>query len=105
MASATPVNRDPCSYCGVRADIGCKHMNKQSVTIIPALSAAAQVKSLDDVKADMSELYEELRSGAVEVKLASELANITGKYLKAEQLKLAREIFQSHSGLLKIGNG
>lgn len=21
----TPVERDPCTYCGVRADVGCKH--------------------------------------------------------------------------------
>lgn len=53
------------------------------------------MKTLDDVKADMSALYEELKAGDVEIKQASELANITGKYLKAEQLKLAREIFQA----------
>lgn len=53
-------------------------------------------KTLDDVKADMSLLYEELRAGTVEIKQAAELANITGKYLKAEQLKLAREIFTAN---------
>lgn len=56
------------------------------------------VKTLDDVKADMSELYSEVREGTIELKLASELANITGKFLKAEQLKLAREIFISNGG-------
>lgn len=54
------------------------------------------MKTLNDVKADMSALYEELRSGKVEIKQAAELANITGKYLKAEQLQLAREVFESN---------
>lgn len=63
-----------------------------------------KTKSLDDIKSDMSELYEQLRSGTVEVKLAAELANITGKYLKAEQLQLAREIFSANQGQRKIGN-
>jgi hypothetical protein len=70
-------------------------MNK--MTVIP------KTKTLDDVKTDMSELYEQLREGTVEVKLASELANITGKYLKAEQLKLAREIFDANTGQQMIG--
>lgn len=55
-------------------------------------------KTLEDVKSDMSILYEELRQGGIEVKMASELANITGKYLKAEQLKLAREVFAATKG-------
>lgn len=55
-----------------------------------------KVKTLEDVKADMSALYEELRKGEVEIKMAAELANITGKYLKAEQLKLAREVFEAN---------
>jgi hypothetical protein len=55
------------------------------------------MKTLDDVKADMSDLYEELRAGKVEIKQAAELANITGKYLKAEQLMLAREIFEANT--------
>jgi hypothetical protein len=50
-------------------------------------------KSLDDLKNDMADLYEEVRSGKTELRVASELANIAGKYLKAEQLQLAREIF------------
>lgn len=56
---------------------------------------STKVKTLDDVKADMSELYEDVKGGKTELKTAAELANITGKYLKAEQLKLAREIFLS----------
>ena len=51
------------------------------------------MKTLDNIKQDMSELYEELRSGKCELKTASELANIAGKFLKAEQLDLARDIF------------
>jgi hypothetical protein len=51
------------------------------------------MKNLNDVKKDMSELYEALKAGAVDLKVASELANISGKFLKAEQLQLAREVF------------
>lgn len=56
------------------------------------------MKSLVDVKKDMSDLYEEVRTGKTELKTASELANIAGKYLKAEQLELAREIFVAGRG-------
>jgi hypothetical protein len=41
----------------------------------------------------MSELYEALKAGTVDLKVAAELANISGKFLKAEQLQLAREVF------------
>jgi hypothetical protein len=41
----------------------------------------------------MSQLYEEVRAGTCELKVAGELANITGKYLKAVQLELATEMF------------
>lgn len=51
------------------------------------------MKSMEDVKTCMGTLYEEVRIGKTELKMASELANIAGKYLKAEQLQLAREIF------------
>lgn len=54
------------------------------------------MKTLDEVKADMSELYDQVRSGSCDLKLAGELANITGKFLKAEQLILAREVFLSN---------
>jgi hypothetical protein len=53
------------------------------------------VKTLNDIKSDMSRLYDELQSGTCELKTASELANIAGKFLKAEQLDLAREIFMA----------
>lgn len=51
------------------------------------------MKTLNDIKEDMSVLYDQVKNGVVEVKIASELANIAGKYLKAEQLQLAREMF------------
>ena len=53
------------------------------------------MKTLNDIKADMSRLYDELQAGTCELRTASELANIAGKFLKAEQLDLAREIFVS----------
>lgn len=54
------------------------------------------LKTLADVKADMSALYNQVRDGSCDLKLASELANITGKYLKAVQLEFAREVFLSN---------
>ena len=51
------------------------------------------MKTLDDVKLDMSELYESVKNGGTDLRLAAELSNIAGKYLKAAQLDLAREIF------------
>lgn len=53
-------------------------------------------KSIADIKQDMSELYEQLKNREIDIKVAAELANITGKFLKAEQLELAREIFLSN---------
>jgi hypothetical protein len=47
----------------------------------------SDVKTLNDVKLDMSELYEAVKNGEIELKLASELANIAGKFLKAEHLR------------------
>ena len=54
------------------------------------------MKTLTDIKQDMSELSEALKVGAVDIKIAGELANISGKFLKAEQLELAKEIFMSN---------
>ena len=56
------------------------------------------MKSMTDIKSDMSTLYDEVRDGTTELKVASELANIAGKYLKAEQLELARDIFTHNLG-------
>jgi len=41
----------------------------------------------------MSDLYDQVRAGTTDLKTAGELANITGKFLKSEQLELARAIF------------
>ena len=48
----------------------------------------------------MSDLYEAVMAGTVDLKTASELANISGKFLKAEQLALARDIFINNKQLV-----
>ena len=64
------------------------------------------MKTLNDVKQDMSDLYEQVKNGAVDVKTASELANITGKFLKAEQLELAKAVFlRTSSSIVRLTNG
>lgn len=52
------------------------------------------MKTLDDIKRDMSHLYESLKSGETKREDAAELANVAGKFLKADQLQLARQIFE-----------
>ena len=51
------------------------------------------MKTLTDIKQDMSDLYEAVKAGTVDLKTAGELANISGKFLKAEQLELATAVF------------
>ncbi len=58
------------------------------------------MKTLSDIKQDMSDLYDQVRAGQVDLKTAGELANISGKFLKAEQLELAREIFLNSKQLV-----
>jgi hypothetical protein len=48
---------------------------------------------LNEVTNNMRELYKEVRDGKTELQAADSLANIAGKILKSEQLKLAREVF------------
>ena len=62
------------------------------------------MKTLSDIKQDMSDLYDQVRAGQVDLKTAGELANISGKFLKAEQLELAREIFLNSNKQLVIEN-
>ena len=50
-------------------------------------------KTLSNIKSDMSVLYEQVRCGTTDLKTAAELANITGKFLKAAQLEFAQEVF------------
>jgi hypothetical protein len=52
-----------------------------------------KMKTLDDIKIDMSTLFDEVRDGTTDLKVAAELANIAGKFLKAEALQLGRDIF------------
>jgi hypothetical protein len=52
------------------------------------------MKNMDDVMDTMSTLYDRLDKDEIDRVKASELSNIAGKFLKAEQLKLAREVFQ-----------
>ena len=52
------------------------------------------MKTLKDIKQDMSDLYDALKAGHVDLKTAGELANISGKFLKAEQLEFAKEVFR-----------
>jgi len=54
----------------------------------------SKMKTTVDIKQDMSDLYEALKAGTIDVKIASELANISGKFLKAEQIELARSVFE-----------
>jgi len=62
------------------------------------------MKTLIDVKQDMSELYEAVKAGTVDLKTAGELANITGKFLKAEQLELATAVFLNSPSTLVLKN-
>jgi hypothetical protein len=62
------------------------------------------MKTLIDVKQDMSELYEAVKAGTVDLKTAGELANITGKFLKAEQLELATAVFLNNPSTLVLKN-
>lgn len=62
-------------------------------------------KTLEDVMEDMSELYEMVRGGDCDLRVAAELTNITGKFLKAAQLEFAKELWierrQPPAGLLE----
>lgn len=48
---------------------------------------------LDDIGADMRKLRGEVRAGAIDLRIADSLANIAGKELKVQQIKLARQAF------------
>ena len=58
-------------------------------------------KTLADVKRDMGILYDRLISGEIELKAADSAANIAGKFLKGEQLELAREMFMASAPALR----
>ena len=63
-----------------------------------------KMKTLTDIKQDMSDLYEAVKTGTVDLKTASELANISGKFLKAEQLELATAVFLNAPPTLALKN-
>lgn len=60
------------------------------------------MKTLIDVKQDMSDLFELLKNNKIDIKTASEMANVTGKFLKAEQLILARDVFLNNRKITVI---
>jgi hypothetical protein len=62
------------------------------------MATIRKTKTLADVKADMSELYESHKSGEIDHKTAAELTNITGKYLKAHALEFAERLFSERLG-------
>ena len=60
------------------------------------------MKTLQDIKQDMGDLYEQLKNNTIDVKSASEIANVAGKFLKAEQLILARDVFLNNREITVI---
>jgi hypothetical protein len=53
-------------------------------------------KKLETIQEKMEKLYSDLNAGNVELKVAAGLTNIVGKYLKAEQLIIAREVMEKN---------
>ena len=47
------------------------------------------MKNITDLSQDLSRLYEEIRAGSIELKVAGELNNTAGKILKAHRVQLA----------------
>lgn len=60
------------------------------------------MKLILDVEAEMSALYDAVRAGTVDLETARELSNIAGRYLRAVQLKLAREAFAADNEKLRF---
>lgn len=48
----------------------------------------SKAKTLEELKTDLSVLYNATRDGKSDLRLTNELVNISGKYLKALQLEL-----------------
>jgi hypothetical protein len=53
----------------------------------------SEAKTLDDLNTDLSQLYDGLKSGQIELPVAQELANIGGKLFKVQALMWAKEVF------------
>lgn len=47
------------------------------------------MNNIQSLSKDLSKLYEEIRAGAIDLKMAGELNNTAGKILKAHQVQLA----------------
>ena len=46
-----------------------------------------EIKNIRELTADLGRVYAELRAREIEIKEASEIANIAGKIIKAQRLK------------------
>ena len=46
------------------------------------------MKTVNELRANLSEVFEGLRAGGIEVKAASELANIAGKMINSAKVQL-----------------
>lgn len=55
-----------------------------------------RINNLTDVKTELSSVYERLDSGAMEIKDADSRANVLGKYIKADALEFAKEVFRAN---------
>jgi len=51
------------------------------------------VKTLSDIKQDMSDLYDSVRSGETDMKMADTLTNIAGKFVKADAMEFVRTVY------------
>lgn len=55
-----------------------------------------RINNLSDVKAELSKVYDRLDSGQMEIKDADSRANVLGKYIKADALEFAKEVFRAN---------
>jgi len=53
------------------------------------------MKTYDDIQQDMSDLVDQLKARTMDLMLAREISNATGKNIKVFQLRLAEKIFLS----------
>lgn len=55
------------------------------------------MKNVTDLRNDLLDVYEKTKSGTIDVKVASELANNAGKIIKTAALELAYNQFTKQS--------
>ena len=46
------------------------------------------MKTVNELRANLSEVFDDLRTGGIEVKAASELANLAGKMINSAKVQL-----------------